>query len=256
MLPVSARSAQALAESCVALADWLQAGPRDLRDVAFTLGVARNAFDHRRAVVGEDSATLARALRGEAVPVRNARLAELARRWEAGEPVDWRRLFHDGTARQTVLPGHPFHPQRYWPGTATPAVSATDVHGEAPLPVARPGWLILVTELARTVLGLPSTVALAADVPLVDQGFTSLLGLELRRALQARSGRDLPSGLLYDYPTLDRIAGLLAGDAPLPASRRAAPIAQAATDESDFDFLDELSAEELADLIDREVDRL
>ncbi len=256
VLPVSARSAVALAESCATLADWLEAAPRDVRDVAFTLGVGRNAFGHRRAVIGDDPATLARALRGEPVETQDERLAALARRWEAGERVDWSRLFRDGTARLTALPGHPFHPQRYWPDTAMPVGSAQSVRVEAPLPVTRPAWLALVVEHARTVLGQPPTAALAPDVPLVDQGFTSLLGLELRRALEARTGRSLPAGLLYDYPTLTRIAGLLSGVAPMPAPRRAATITEPAADEGDFDFLDELSAGELADLIDREVDRL
>lgn len=256
VLPVSARSAAALAELCVTLADWLEAQPRDLRDVAFTLGVGRNAFDHRRAVIGDDHATLVRALRGEPVPSHDERLAGLAHRWEAGEPVDWRRLFRDGTARLTALPGHPFHPQRYWPDTAMPAAGASGPRMATPLPVTPPAWLALVAEQARTVLGQPASAPLATDVPLVDQGFTSLLGLELRRALEARTGRSLPAGLLYDYPTLARIAGLLGGSAPQPAPRRAAPIAEAAADETDFDFLDGLSAEELTDLIDREVDRL
>lgn len=256
VLPVSARSTAALAESCATLADWLEAAPRDLRDVAFTLAVGRNAFGHRRAVIGDDPAALARALRGGPAETQNERLAALARRWEAGEPVDWSRLFRDGTARLTTLPGHPFNPQRYWPDTAMPVGSTAGVRVEAPLPVTHSDWLSLVAEHARTALGQASTAPLATDVPLVDQGFTSLLGLELRRALEARTGRSLPAGLLYDYPTLARIAGLLSGAAPTSAPRRATPIAEPATDEGDFDFLDGLSADELADLIDREVDRL
>lgn len=256
VLPVSARSAVALAESCAALADWLEAEPRDLRDVAYTLCAGRKAFDHRRAVTGDDSATLARALRGEPVKTRNEQLAGLAKRWEAGEHVDWSRLFREGSARLTALPGHPFHPQRYWPDTALPVGSAEAVRVEEPLPGAHSAWLALVAEHARAVLGQPSTTALAPDLPLVDQGFTSLLGLELRRALEARTGRSLSAGLLYDFPTLDRIAGLLSGIAPMPAPRRAAPIAAPPADESTFDFLDGLSAEELANLIDRELNCL
>jgi acyl transferase domain-containing protein len=255
VLPVSARTAEALAESCATLADWLESEQRDLRDVAFTLGVGRTAFDHRRAVIGDDTATLARVLRGERVETQDARLAALARCWEAGEQVDWGRLFADGTARLTPLPGHPFHPQRYWPDTTVSVGSPGLVRVNSPLPVTRSGWLALVIEQARSTLGQASIAPLAPDVALVEQGFTSLLGLELRRALEARTGRNLPIGLLYDYPTLDRIAGLFSDAAPMSAPRRAAPIAEPATDESNFDFLDGLSAEELAALIEREMDR-
>ena len=258
VLPVSARSAVALAQSCAALADWLEAGPRDLRDVAFTLAVGRKAFGHRRAVIGDDAAALARALRGGPVPAQaqNERLAGLAQRWSAGEQVDWSQLFRDGSARLVALPGHPLHPQRYWPDTALPAGRPGEGRVEAPLPEAHPAWLALVAEHARTALGHASTVPLAPDMPLVDQGFTSLLGLELRRALEVRTGRSLPAGLLYDYPTLDRIAGLLSGSAAMATPRRTTSVAESPADESNFDFLDGLSAGELSDLIDRELDCL
>jgi acyl transferase domain-containing protein len=256
VLPVSARSEAALAQSCAALADWLEAEPRDLRDVAYTLCVGRNAFGHRRAVTGDDCAALARALRGEPAQTHNGSLAALAQRWVAGEQVDWSRLFRDGSARLVALPGHPLHPQRYWPDAALPVGNPGPDRVEEPLPEAQPAWLALVAEHARTALGHPSTVALAPNMPLVDQGFTSLLGLELRRALEARTGRSLPAGLIYDYPTLDRIAALLSGGAPMPAPRRSTPIAEPAADESHFEFLDGLSAEELSDLIDRELDCL
>ena len=260
VLPVSARSAPALAQSCAALADWLEAAPRDLHDVAFTLCVGRNAFDHRRAVIGADAATLARALRGEPVPtqaqVHDERLAALAHRWAAGGQVDWLPLFRDGAARLAALPGHPFYPQRHWPDTALPGGGPEGARAEAPLPETHPAWLALVTGHARTALGLPPGAALAPDVPLVDQGFTSLLGLELRRALEVRTGRSLPAGLLYDHPTLDRIAALLAGVAPAPAPRRAPPVAAPVADDHSYGFLDGLSADELADLIDRELDPL
>jgi acyl transferase domain-containing protein len=242
VLPLSARTPEALEEASRALADWLEAAPRDLRDVAYTLGVGRTAFPHRRAVVGAEAKALARALRGDAKATGEGRLANLAVAWEAGGDVDWRRLYGRGEARLVAVPGHPFHPQSYWPEPASAGA------GPAQLPVRIEDWRTLLDAEARRVLGATRSGPLDPDAALVDQGFTSLLGLELRRALEGALGRSLPVGLLYDYPTLNRMAAWLAGSAEVP---RPAPAPAAAPD---LDFLDTLSMAELAELIEREVE--
>ncbi|PPA62160.1 beta-ketoacyl synthase N-terminal-like domain-containing protein [Micromonospora chalcea] len=64
VLPLSARSAPALAAVAGRLADHLAAHPDlDLDDVAYTLAARRRAFEHRTAVTGRDSAELVAALR-------------------------------------------------------------------------------------------------------------------------------------------------------------------------------------------------
>ncbi|MCW3844716.1 SDR family NAD(P)-dependent oxidoreductase [Micromonospora yasonensis] len=64
VLPLSARSAPALAEAAGRLAEHLTAHPDlDLDDVAYTLASRRRAFEHRTAVVGRDTADLVGALR-------------------------------------------------------------------------------------------------------------------------------------------------------------------------------------------------
>ncbi|MFD2762813.1 SDR family NAD(P)-dependent oxidoreductase [Micromonospora eburnea] len=64
VLPLSARSAPALAEAAGRLAEHLAAHPElDLDDVAYTLASRRRAFEHRTAVVGRDAADLVGALR-------------------------------------------------------------------------------------------------------------------------------------------------------------------------------------------------
>lgn len=262
LLPVSARTEAALGEMCAALADWLEGGERDLWDAAYTLSVGRTAFPFRRAVVGANAAALARELRlpkgadtgpGEAA---EAKLAALAARWEEGGEVDWTALFAGRPPRLADLPGHPFHPERHWPEPPPEPAVAPVTPIEAPLPATRGAWLELVARLARKVLGTAEASPLAPDVPLVDQGFTSVLGLELRGALEARTGRALPAGLLYDHPTLDRLADLLAGERGAAASPRRAPPEPPPQTESEFDFLDGLSAEDIAELLEREVDGL
>jgi acyl transferase domain-containing protein len=264
VLPVSARTSLALEESAAALADWLEAAPRDLIDVAFTLGVGRTPFAHRRVVVGGNAAELARLLRCE--PGVDAadwehdptlkRLAELGAIWTAGGDVDWGRLYGPAGGRLVAVPGHPFHPQRYWidasPIMAGPARTIAPKADTFP---ARPDeWRGLLADHARAVLGDVHAEPLDPHLPLTDQGFTSLLGLELRRALEVALGRQLPASLLYDYPTLDRMAAFLAGAGPATPRRSPAPRPEPVADK-DFDFLDTLSPAELADLIEREIDR-
>ena len=247
VLPVSARSPAALDEMCRSLADWLEAAPRDLGDVAYTLAVGRTPFAYRRAVVGDRAATLARALRGEATEAAQGRLHDLAAAWEVGAEVDWARLYGRGEARFVGLPGHPLYPLPYWPApVAAPA-------SPAPLPGRIEDWRALLDRQARAGLGDVRPEPLDPDGALTDQGFTSLLGLELRRALEGALGRSLPVSLLYDYPTLNRMAAWLAGSAS-PETAAPCRTAPSPTADPDFDFLDTLSAAELAELIEREVE--
>ncbi len=75
---------------------------------------------------------------------------------------------------------------------------------------------------------------IAVDLPLTDQGFDSLMAVELRNKLGRDVNRDLPVSLFYDYPTLEKLAGYLLNDvlAAAPAAEPAtAP--QAALDSND-----------------------
>jgi len=93
-------------------------------------------------------------------------------------------------------------------------------------------------ERAAAVMG-----AASADVdprtPLLDLGLDSLMAVDLQHALAREVDRPLPETLLFDHPTLERLATHLLGDvlgmAPVPAPEPARA-----------DGLDELSDEEAA----------
>jgi len=59
------------------------------------------------------------------------------------------------------------------------------------------------------------------DQPLMASGLDSLGAVELRNALQSRLAIELPSTLVFDYPSIDAMAGFIAGRLQ-PASRAAA----------------------------------
>ena len=266
VLPISARDAAALEELAVELAAWLEAAPRDLADVGFTLGAGRTAFAHRRAVVGATAAEVAAALRGDAAapadgdPLR-ARLLELARIWTAGAAVDWARLYRPFDPRKISLPGHPFRRQRHWPDpvAGAPSDRATSIPVAAAAPDRSEAWRRLIDERARRVLSDRPLRQLDPELALAEQGITSLLALQLLQDLETLLARPLPATLFYNYPSINRIAAFLAGASAASSPDR--PIAPAAPDvvhpdaaaENEFDFLDALDTVDLATLIEREV---
>ncbi|MFF0226968.1 type I polyketide synthase, partial [Streptomyces sp. NPDC004629] len=76
----------------------------------------------------------------------------------------------------------------------------------------RAALLDLVGESAAVVLGHAAGTRLDEDQPFKDLGFDSLMAVELRNLLQAGTGMSLPAGLVFDYPTVSRLAAHLAGE--------------------------------------------
>ncbi len=64
-------------------------------------------------------------------------------------------------------------------------------------------------QTALDVLGYSETEQISTDQPLVDQGFDSLMSVEMRNRLGKSLNQSLPASLLFDYPTLEKIAEYL-----------------------------------------------
>ncbi|GAA2243173.1 hypothetical protein GCM10010232_32730 [Streptomyces amakusaensis] len=158
-----------------------------------------------------------------------------------GHDVDWARLPGLGDGPWAALPTHRFTGRRYWPGghtapvpAAVPAPTSAPAPSPAPVAPATPGGDVLGLVLATVaeVLGIRPAHSVNATDTLSDLGMTSLLGLELRAELSARTGRELPGSLVYDHPTPAALAARLAGPVPAPESPSvaSAPAAQGAAD--------------------------
>lgn len=78
LLPISARTSSALAQSCERLATHLEIHELQLRDVAFTLQVGRRSLEYRRFIVGTDRREVVAALR--AATKRESAVSASARR--------------------------------------------------------------------------------------------------------------------------------------------------------------------------------
>ncbi|GHJ05576.1 SDR family NAD(P)-dependent oxidoreductase [Streptomyces olivaceus] len=91
----------------------------------------------------------------------------------------------------------------------------------------------LVRESAAAVLGHGSGAQIDADRPFRELGFDSLTSVELRNLLRTRTGAVLAASVVFDYPTVTRLARHLADGfgAGQPAERTAVPAPTPASDD-------------------------
>jgi phthiocerol/phenolphthiocerol synthesis type-I polyketide synthase B len=93
----------------------------------------------------------------------------------------------------------------------------------------------LVRSAAAKVLKLP-VAELDIDRPLGTLGLNSLMGIELRNAIEVALGRPLPATLAWSHPTVRALASHLASP---PAAPHEAPEPRrepAAVDDADLEF--------------------
>jgi acyl carrier protein len=63
------------------------------------------------------------------------------------------------------------------------------------------------------VMGQIDPTGIEGDRPLQDQGFDSLMAVELRNLMTYTFNVELPVSLLFDYPTLEKIGRFLLDEA-------------------------------------------
>lgn len=87
-------------------------------------------------------------------------------------------------------------------GAGAPAAAAAQGRAR----ISRAGIASMVHEAVAAVLGPDVN----PDEPLMASGLDSLGAVELRNALQAQIGSELPATLLFDYPSINAVTGFLA----------------------------------------------
>jgi len=119
---------------------------------------------------------------------------------------------------------------------------------------------LLILHLANEVaqlLGSGSPESVDPQQPLRDLGFDSLTAIELRDTLASALGRKMPATLLFDYPTLDRLADFLLGQVVASSAPPHGPTSRGVTNASVHradavgsteEELSQLLADELASL--------
>ncbi|GFN09689.1 hypothetical protein Smic_82450 [Streptomyces microflavus] len=141
-------------------------------------------------------------------------LRALAELHTQGVPIPWQRVFAASDTRRVDLPTYAFEHRSYWldeHDDAIPAGSGASWREDVmalPEPERLGSLVALVTEEAAALLGRPVD-GVRPDLTLREQGFDSLMVVELRNRLSARTLIPLPTVLAFDYPTPQAIATLL-----------------------------------------------
>jgi len=99
--------------------------------------------------------------------------------------------------------------------------------------------LSLIQELAAKVMGQGDPRRIECDRPLQEQGFDSLMAVDLRNLIARTFSVDLPVSLLFDYPTPEKIGRFLLHDVlalgekgkPLAMARVAVEVAEKTADD-------------------------
>jgi acyl carrier protein len=80
-------------------------------------------------------------------------------------------------------------------------------------PAERPSLMLqMVRELAAKVMGQSDPARIEIDRPLQEQGFDSLMAVDLRNLIARTFSLELPVSLLFDYPTPEKISRFLLDD--------------------------------------------
>jgi len=135
--------------------------------------------------------------------------------------------------------------------SAAAGVSVRERIAEAPANKRRPILVGFVRETVARVLGAETIEAIDPQMPLTDLGLDSLMAVELRNLLGAglQYERTLPATLVYDYTSVEAIAGYLAEQLGYERTRSEAAAPVAAPGQADL-------LDEIEQLSDEEIDRL
>ncbi|MFC5289949.1 SDR family NAD(P)-dependent oxidoreductase [Actinokineospora guangxiensis] len=199
---------------------WVDHVRRPVRfaDAVAALGPVRALLE-----IGPDATltTLARDLLPHAVAIPSVRrdLREdtsvalaLAALHSTGVQVDADAVWPGRPGRVHIdLPTYPFQRDRYWIGSPPPPAAPTAAERVSEtLTSTDPGSVeALVLSCAAAALGHPDSSALDPRRGLLEQGFDSLTGVDLRDRLAKATDLDLPTSLVFDLATPADLAGHL-----------------------------------------------
>ncbi len=172
----------------------------------------------------------------------------------AVSPIDWKMYFAGVEAAPPIL--QDLRTGRAADSAAFPVQKKKQSSWLPELENAAPArrrdlLLRLLSERVQATLGLSAAQEIDPAQPLQELGLDSLLSIELRNALSACLNRGLPATLLFNYPTLNALAGFILREILVDATLDANQQTMEQTMSSPVSLVDDIEA-----LSDEDVDRL
>ncbi|MGW4774832.1 SDR family NAD(P)-dependent oxidoreductase [Nocardia sp. NPDC004278] len=156
-------------------------------------------------------------------------IASMATLFTRGITPRWAAVFGAADIARVPLPHYAFQRTRYWPGIAPQVSPGVGSPWRARLmSLHESAQHDLLVELVRshvvTVLGSVAPASLDPETSFETIGFESSTAVDLRNRLAAATGAALPASLLFDQPTVAKLAahlrdivlGLSADQRPVP----------------------------------------
>jgi polyketide synthase PksN len=162
--------------------------------------------------------------------IRRRDLEHLAAMWAGGADIDWRKLYRQPWPSRVALPSAPFETKSFWfsPSHAPVAKAETAVRrltlkkpeaanqpaaaaaGSPKIPADAGKGRIREVIIGRlTQILHVNREELAADIPMREYGLDSIGCVELVNAINKEFDTGFKTVIIYDYPTVDKLAAYL-----------------------------------------------
>lgn len=223
VIPLSAKTANALSAMASVLAQYLRVNPQlKLVDIATTLQQGRSHFEHRLALVVSSHADLIQQLdvyqQGAKPfePPGPANLLTIVRNYLAGHSTDWAAQL-PAQGEKISLPGYVFEQTRFWldandlPNSRPDKVKSKPMITPDPMVSMNRDFVAAVTDAVTTVIvEVTGFESLRAQEPLDSIGINSVMILMLNKAMVETFG-SLPETLFYQNQSIAEVADYLVG---------------------------------------------
>ncbi|MEW6234514.1 MAG: beta-ketoacyl synthase N-terminal-like domain-containing protein [Candidatus Omnitrophota bacterium] len=210
---------------------------------------------------------------------RNEIIVELAEPYIRGMNIDWRKFYASRSQKIITLPTYPFQRKQYYihplsfgknknqfqNGVKVTAYTDKNNIDESRLRAelassphqARKSILNdFVQKSALAILGNGEKTALFDNRPLVEQGFDSLTAVELRTKIGNALKISIPVTFLFNYPTIRDIVRFLNEDGITALDEKPNKGKRVESSDEEFEFINDLSDDDLAKFIEKDIESL